>query len=76
VYGTKSLIGNPLDLASFITLIVFLAGAVGSVAAGYGAERFGRTATTILAMIVSGGSALFIGFLPMDWQVVLIVAIV
>ena len=77
VYGTKSLIGNPLDLASFITFIVFLAGAVGSVAAGYGAERFGRTATTSLAMIISGGSALFIGFLPMDWQVViLIVAIV
>ena len=63
VYGTKSLIGNSLDLASFLTFLVFIAGAVGSVAAGYFAERFGRTATTSLAMAISGGSALFIGFL-------------
>ena len=77
VYGTKSLIGNSLDLASFITFLVFAAGAVACVAAGYGAERYGRCATTSLAMIISGGSALVIGFVPMDWQVViLIVAIV
>ena len=74
VYGTKSLIGDSLDLASFITFGVFLAGAVGSVATGYGAERFGRTATTSLAMSISGGSALFIGFLPMEWQVVILIA--
>ena len=77
VYGTKSLIGNSLDLASFITFLVFIAGAVGSVVAGFTAERFGRTASTSLAMAISGGSALFIGFLPVDWEVVIgIIAIV
>ena len=71
------MIGNSLDLASFITFLVFAAGAVACVAAGFGAERYGRCATTSVAMIISGGSALVIGFVPMDWQVViLIVAIV
>ena len=61
------------DLASIITFIVFIAGAVGSVIAGYVAERVGRTATTSVAMIISGGTALFIGFLPLDWEVIITV---
>lgn len=73
VYGTKSLIGNSLDLAGFITFLVFAAGAVACVAAGFGAERFGRCATTSVAMVISGGSALVIGFVPMDWQVVILI---
>ena len=71
VYGTKSLIGDSLDLASFITFLVFVSGAVACVAAGFLAERFGRTAITSWAMIISGGSALFIGFLPLDWELVI-----
>ena len=72
VLGTKSLVGDFLDLASFITFLIFVAGAVACVAAGYFAERFGRTLATSLAMIISGGSALFIGFLPLNWPVVIV----
>jgi len=77
VYGTKSLIGDSLDLASLVTFLVFIAGAVGCVAAGVFAERIGRTAATSWAMIISGGTALFIGFLPVEWNLVIaIVAMV
>ena len=77
VYGTKSLVGDSLDLASFITFLVFISGAVGSIVAGYFAERFGRTATASLATAISGWSALFIGFLPLDWEVIItIVALI
>ncbi len=77
VYGTKSLIGNYLELARFITFLVFAAGAGACVAAGFGAERYGRCATTSVAMAISGGSALVIRFVPVDWQVIiLIVALV
>ena len=73
VFGTRSLFGDSLDLASFVTFLVFVSGAIGSVVAGYYAERIGRTATTSLAMAISGGSALFIGFLPLDWELVITV---
>jgi len=39
------------------------AGAIGCIAAGYLADRVGRTAITILAMSVSGSCAAFIGML-------------
>ena len=71
VYGTRSLIGDSLDLASLVTFLVFIAGALGCVAAGVFAERIGRTAATSWAMIISGGMALFIGFLPVDWNTVI-----
>ena len=74
VYGTRSLIGDSLDLASLITFLVFVAGAAGCVAAGLFAERHGRTLATSIAMIISGGTALFIGFLPQEWGVVIAVA--
>ena len=73
VYGARGLVGDSLDVASFITFLVFVSGAIGSVIAGYYAERIGRTATTSLAMAISGGSAMFIGFLPMDWELVITV---
>ena len=77
VYEPTPLIGDSLDLASLIAFLVFLAGAIGSLAAGYLAERFGRTAVTSWAMGISGGVALFIGFLPGGWTVVIgIVALV
>jgi MFS family permease len=74
VYGTKRLAGGSLDLASLITFLVFIAGAAGCVAAGYLAERAGRTAVTSWAMAISGGTALFIGFLPLDWEVAITLA--
>ncbi|MFQ6030855.1 MAG: MFS transporter, partial [Dehalococcoidia bacterium] len=77
VYGVRSLAGSSLDFASFMTFLVFLAGAAACVYAGVVSERWGRTATTSIAMVISGGSALFIGFLPMDWGLVIgIVALI
>jgi MFS family permease len=74
VYGTQRLAGGSLDLSSLITFLVFISGAAGCVAAGYFAERAGRTAVTSWAMAISGGTALFIGFLPLDWEVVITLA--
>ncbi|NQW23548.1 MAG: MFS transporter [SAR202 cluster bacterium] len=77
IYGTKSLIGDSLDLASLVTFLVFIAGAIGCVAAGIFAERMGRTAATSWAMVISGGTALYIGFLPVEWGILIaIVAMV
>lgn len=47
-------------LGAFATLA---AGALGCIAAGYVADRIGRTAITIMAMSVSGACAAFIGLL-------------
>ena len=71
VYGTKSLIGDSLDLASLVSFLVFFAGAIGCIAAGIFAERMGRTSVTSWAMGISGGTALFIGFLPLEWNLVI-----
>ena len=71
VYGSKSLIGDYLDLASLVSFLVFLAGAVGCIVAGIFAERIGRTSVTSWAMGISGGTALFIGFLPVEWNLVI-----
>jgi MFS family permease len=60
-----------------LAFTVFLAGAAGSVLGGLAADRYGRTLATSVAMVLSGGSALFIGFLPMEWGLVIgVVAIV
>ena len=50
---------------------MFLAGAVGCIVAGIFAERIGRTSVTSWAMGISGGTALFIGFLPVEWNLVI-----
>ena len=77
VYGAKPLIGGSVDLASLLAFLVFIAGALGSIGAGFLAERYGRTAVTSWAMAISGGAALFIGFLPEGWTVfIAIVALV
>ncbi|MCH7714099.1 MAG: MFS transporter [Chloroflexi bacterium] len=74
VYGTKSLIGGSVDLSSLVTFLVFVAGAAGCVAAGLFAERYGRTLVTSVAMVISGGTALFIGFIPQEWGLIVAVA--
>ena len=71
VYGGRSVLGGGLELSSALAFAVFFSGAAGSVLAGFGADRFGRTLTTSLAMLISGGCALFIGFLPVEWTVVI-----
>ena len=77
VYGSRTIFGGGIALSSVMAFTVFLAGAAGSVLGGLAADRYGRTLATSLAMVLSGGSALFIGFLPLEWTVVIgVVAIV
>ncbi|WP_312530536.1 MFS transporter [Paracoccus sp. (in: a-proteobacteria)] len=52
----------PIGQASVITFVVIASGAFGCVAGGWLADRIGRTATTVLMMIVSGLCAIVIGF--------------
>ena len=68
VYGTKTVLGTGFELASAVAFAVFVAGAIASYAAGTMAERWGRAYTTSLAMLISGASALVVGFLPIDWE--------
>ena len=49
-------------LGALVTAAVIAAGAVGSLLAGFVADRIGRTATTMLAMIGSGTCAVLVGF--------------
>ena len=71
VYGSRSLLGGGLELSSALAFAVFGAGAAGCVLGGIAADRYGRTVTTSLAMVISGGSALVIGFLPVEWTLVI-----
>ena len=72
VVGTRPLIGDRLELASALAFAVFAAGAITSFAAGLLAERFGRAYVTSGAMAISGGLALFIGYIPTDMSVVIV----
>jgi MFS family permease len=72
VVGTRPLIGDRLELASALAFAVFAAGAIASFAAGLLAERFGRAYVTSGAMAISGGLALFIGYIPADMSVVIV----
>ena len=75
VVGSHSLFSGTFELASILAFAVFAAGAAGSVIAGLGSERWGRTLSASAAMIASGSVALFVGFLP-DAAAPLIVALV
>jgi MFS family permease len=55
--------GHGAELAKLGAFATVAAGAIGCVAAGYLADRFGRTAITIVAMGVSGSCAALIGLL-------------
>ncbi len=72
VYGARPLIGDRLDLASALAFAVFFAGAVASFGAGVLAERFGRSVVTAAAMVISGSTALAIGFVPCDWSALVV----
>ncbi len=77
VYGARTILGGSIAFSSALAFTVFLAGAAGSVLGGLAADRYGRTLVTSVAMVLSGGSALFIGFLPMEWGLVIgVVALV
>jgi MFS family permease len=63
-WGLKQAGGAPIANASLLTFVVIASGAIGSVAAGLLADRFGRTTVTIAAMIASGLCAATIGLTP------------
>ena len=73
VIGEKSLIGESLDLASGLTFLVFAIGAVACSYAGIWSEKIGRTAVTSIAMIISGGVAAFIGFIPTEYTILIVI---
>lgn len=73
VVGDQSLIGGRLDLASGLTFLVFTVGAVASSYAGVWSEKIGRTAVTSIAMVISGGVAAFIGFIPVEMTVLIVI---
>ncbi|MEX0762789.1 MAG: MFS transporter [Dehalococcoidia bacterium] len=73
VVSVQPLLAGRLDLASALTFAVFLAGAVACPLAGMMAERIGRTYVTSLAMILSGGTALVIGFVPVSLAPLIVV---
>ena len=73
IVGEKSLIGDRLDLASALTFLVFAVGAVASSYAGIWSEKIGRTAVTSIVMVISGGVAVFIGFLPPEMTVLIVI---
>jgi len=70
--------GSPLTgYVGLITFGVIASGAFGCVAAGLLADRFGRTAITMTAMVVSASCAVTIGFSPLlGAAAVLVVALV
>lgn len=59
--GAAQAAGLPLGNASLLAFSVIAMGAPGCVAAGWLADRIGRCSTTVLAMAISGTSALLIG---------------
>jgi MFS family permease len=73
VIGDRPLVGDSLEMASALTFLVFLAGAIASPLAGVYAERHGRTKVTSVAMAISGGMALLIGFLPVSLAPLIVV---
>ena len=73
IVGEQSLIGDRLDLASALTFLVFAVGAIASSYAGIWSEKIGRTAVTSIVMVISGGVAVFIGFLPPEMTVLIVI---
>ncbi|MBI2403615.1 MAG: MFS transporter [Gemmatimonadetes bacterium] len=56
----------PETAAAFVAFGVIAAGGLGSILAGQLADRWGRTRTTMLSMVISGSCALVIGFVAED----------
>ena len=73
VLEERPLFGDGIQLASVITFLVFAVGAVASSLAGAWSEKIGRTAVAIIAMVISGCVALFVGFIPVEWSVLIVI---
>lgn len=66
--GTASIqngfaLGDPRLYATLTAFTAIAVGGLGSLVAGFVADRWGRTRTTIASMIVSGSCAILVGFL-------------
>ncbi|NQW19098.1 MAG: MFS transporter [Chloroflexi bacterium] len=72
VVGSRPLIGDRLELASALAFAVFGAGAIASFVAGLMAERWGRAYVTAGAMGISGSLALFIGYIPTEMSLLIV----
>lgn len=64
-------VGWPARAAAVAAFSVIAVGGIGSVAAGYVADRWGRTRTTIACMVTSGACALTVGYVPERWGAVI-----
>ena len=73
VLEERPLFGDGIQLASVITFLVFAVGAVASSLAGAWSEKIGRTAVATIAMVISGCVALFVGFIPVEWSVLIVI---
>ena len=73
VLEESPLFGDGIQLASVITFLVFAVGAVASSLAGAWSEKIGRTAVATIAMVISGCVALFVGFIPVEWSVLIVI---
>ena len=73
IVGERTVLSGSFELSKVLTFAVFAAGAAGCVAAGFGSERWGRTRSASAAMIASGSIAVFIGFVPTDLEVLIVV---
>ena len=73
VIGGRSLFSETFELAGVLAFAVFAAGAAGSVLAGLGSERWGRSLSASMAMIASGSIALFVGFIPSEASALIVV---
>jgi MFS family permease len=69
---TQGYVANPT--ASYVTFTVMAVGSVGAWATGILADRWGRTKTTILIILISGSCALLIGLFHASaiWAVLMI----
>ena len=70
IYGNDVVFGV-LNSSSLISFFVFVSGAFGCIIIGMLSERFGRTVVIIISMLVSGVVSLFIGFIPIDWTLLI-----
>ncbi len=67
----------PRALGAVATFAAIGVGAVGCWVGGILGDRWGRGKATVLAMVVSGGCALIIGFIPTTaWPLILIVGLI
>ena len=73
VLEERPLFGDGIQLASVITFLVFAVGAVASSLAGAWSEKIGRTAVATIAMVISGCVALFVGFIPVEWSLLIVI---